>query len=66
MRIAVARGTSRYAWAGAATTARSDDLEFLAIRRVAPAGPRRPSLPLQGGPQAESVRAPGAPTARVR
>lgn len=32
MRIAVAGRISRSAWAGAATTARSDDLEFLAIQ----------------------------------
>jgi hypothetical protein len=43
MRIAVAGGMSRSAWAGAATTARSDDREF----------------------QAESVRAPAAPAARL-
>ena len=57
MRIAVAGGMSRSAWAGAATTARSDDLEFLAIRRVAPAGPRPPVPASAGWPQAESVRA---------
>ena len=48
---------SRSAWAGAATTVRSDDLEFLAIRRVTPAGPRPPVPASAGWPQAESVRA---------
>ena len=57
MRIAVAGGMSRSDRAGAATTARSDDLEFLAIRRVAPAGPRPPVPASAGWPQAESVSA---------
>ena len=46
------------ACAGAATTARSDDLEFLAIRRVAPAGPR-PPVPASAGWRKQSRLGPG-------